>query len=54
MTTTYKIYKVTADDDFVMYTVVDAANDMIIETFYTNIFITIFGHDYIFIGFFFA
>ena len=31
----YKIYEVTADDGFVMYTVVDAANDMVIETFYT-------------------
>lgn len=31
----YKIYEMTADDGFVLYTVIDATDGMIMETFYT-------------------
>ena len=36
MTPVYKIYEMTADDGFVLYTVINAANGTIIETFYTR------------------
>lgn len=35
MTPTYKIYEMTADDGFVLYTVMNATDGTIIETFYT-------------------
>jgi hypothetical protein len=33
---TYKIYTIADDDGFTMYAVVNAANDVIVETFYTR------------------